>query len=149
MSSGENVDVRVVDVDLVRKGIHVKTDEEFRVKGGNPRAIPMNDWVYNFLLLGSKAQRGEYVFSNGSEGRLTGDAVSHRFKRYVRKAGSTEGIHFHSLRHTGMSWVVNRGMPQPFVQRLAGHPSPNVTQIYTHLEHQCLTAAVNSFPILN
>ncbi len=76
-------------------------------------------------------------------------SVSHRFKGYCRKARLPEGMHFHSLRHTGISWLINNGVPLPFVQRIAGHSSLNVTHMYTHLEDKTLLTAVNAFPVLN
>jgi len=148
MRRGEIINLRWANVDLSRRELQIRSDGEFQVKGGKPRIVLMNDWVFN--LLASKAWKGEYVFSNRRGGKLTGDAVSHRFKCFVRKAELSDGIHFHSLRHTGISWLVNRGVPQPFVQRLAGHSSPIVTdKVYTHLEDKTLLAAVNAFPVLN
>ncbi len=54
-----------------------------------------------------------------------------------------------SIVTNGISWLINKGVPQPFVQRLAGHSSPIVTQMYTHLEDKNLATAVNAFPTLN
>ncbi|MFI5252199.1 MAG: tyrosine-type recombinase/integrase [Bacteroidota bacterium] len=46
--------------------------------------------------------------------------ISHKFKKYVRSAHLDDGIHFHSLRHTGISWLMNKGVSPVFVQKLAG-----------------------------
>ncbi len=143
MRLGEITNLQWVDVDLVRREIHLRSNGEFRVKGGKPRTIPMNDWVYHFLA--SKARRSEHVFSKRNGCPLNGPAVSRRFKSYVRRAGLSERIHFHSLRHTGISWLINKGVPLPFVQRIAGHSSLTVTEIYTHLEDKSLISAINSF----
>ncbi len=143
MRRGEIANLRWADVDLTRKEIRVRSNGEFRVKSGKPRAIPMNNWVSDFLA--ARVRRGEYVFSNSSGHAIDGSAVSRRFKRYVHKAGLNIGIHFHSLRHTGISWLINRGVPPPFVQRIAGHSSLSVTQGYTHLEDKNLITAINGF----
>ncbi len=143
MRLGEIVNVRWYNVDFTRKEIHVRSNGDFRVKGGKPRSIPMNHWVYHFLA--SKVRRSEYVFSKRDGCPLKGGAVSRRFKRYVRKAGLDNGIHFHSLRHTGISWLINKGVPPAFVQRIAGHSSLTVTEGYTHLEDKNLITAINAF----
>jgi integrase len=146
MRLGEITSLRWEAVDLQRREIHIRSNGEFRVKSGKPRLVPMNDWVHAFLA--SKERSGEFVFSrNGNP--LKGMSVSHRFKKYVRKAGLSDRIHFHSLRHSGISWLANNGVPQPFIQRIAGHSSLKVTDIYTHVQEASLFRAVNSFPSMN
>jgi integrase len=146
MRVGEITSLRWEAVDLQRREIHIRSNGEFRVKGGKPRFVPMSDWVHAFLA--SKARTSEYVFSR--DGRpLKASSVSHRFKHYVLKEGLDDGIHFHSLRHTGISWLANKGVPQPFIQRIAGHSSLKLTDIYTHPEDSSLFRAVNAFPSMN
>ena len=139
----EVANLRWVDVDPVRREIHLKSHDDFHIKGGKPRDIPMSAWVY--LCLSSKEKTGEYVFLNARSQQYSARALSKRFKKYVRKAGLSEAIHFHSLRHTGISWLINRGVPAPFVSRLAGHSSLVMTQGYTHLEDQNLVGAIRVF----
>lgn len=73
--------------------------------------------------------------------RLDGKSISRRFKRCVRKARLDDRIHFHSLRHTGISWLINRGVAPQFVERIAGHSSLAVTSIYSHVENDNLLRA--------
>jgi integrase/recombinase XerD len=146
MRLGEITNLRWDAVDLQRREVQVRSKGQFRVKGGKPRFVPMNDWVQAFLA--SKERTTEHVFSRNGK-PLKASSVSHRFKRYVRKAGLDDGVHFHSLRHTGISWLANKGVPQPFIQRIAGHSSLKVTDIYTHAEESSLFRAVNTFPSMN
>jgi len=143
MRLGEITNLRWKNVHLPRREIHVSSNGEFRVKGGRPRTIPMNSCVYD--LLSARVQMAECVFTNCRGQPLNGRAVSRRFKRYVRKAGLDDRIHFHSLRHTGISWLINRGVPPAFVQRIAGHSSLVVTQIYSHVEDKNLVTAIRAF----
>jgi len=143
MRRSEIVHLKWELIDMNRKEIHVRSNGEFRVKGGKPRTIPMSDWVYDFLR--TRMKRAEYVFLNTRGCPCKGNSLSRRFKRYVRKAGLPDEIHFHSLRHSGISFLINKGVPAPFVQRLAGHSSLVVTQGYTHLEDQNLVNAVRAF----
>jgi integrase/recombinase XerD len=146
MRLGEITSLRWDTVDLQRREILIRSSAEFRPKHGKARFVPMNDWVHAFLA--SKERTCEYVFSRNGK-PLKGMSVSHAFKRYVRRAGLSDRIHFHSLRHSGISWLANNGVPQPFIQRIAGHSSLKVTEIYTHAEDISLFRAVNTFPSLN
>ncbi len=103
----------------------------------------MSNEVYSLLV--SNHRVGEYVFTDAEGRKLNPSTLSHRFKKTVRKAGLPDSIHFHTLRHTGISWLINKGVPPPFVQRIAGHSSLAVTQIYTHLEDENLHTAISAF----
>jgi integrase/recombinase XerD len=143
MRLGEIINLRWENVDLEGRWIQVRSNGEFRVKGGRPRSVPMCEEVYR--VLASKRGTSEYVFTDQKGRRLNPSTISHRFKKAVRRAGLPETIHFHSLRHTGISWLINKGVPPPFVQRIAGHSSLAVTQIYTHVEDRSLVEAINAF----
>jgi len=143
MRRGELTHLRWSQVDLERKIIHIRSSGEFRVKGGRYRWTPMSDWVYNYLR--NAPRTSEFVFTGPNGLPYDGGYLSHRFKRYVTKAGLPRTIHFHSLRHSGVSWLINRGVPAPFVQKIAGHSSLAVTGIYTHLEDANLTSAIQAF----
>ena len=52
--------------------------------------------------------------------------------QYARQAGLPQGIHFHSLRHTGATWLVEGGVPITHVQALLGHSALSTTMVYAH-----------------
>ena len=60
--------------------------------------------------------------------------MSHKFKLYCRKAGMGEEIHFHSLRHTSATWIVQNNVPLFNGKRILGHSKIEVTEKYSHLE---------------
>lgn len=100
------------------------------------------------ILAGMRKVEG-YVFPGENGERLGAESLSRRFKRYVQRAGLSDKLHFHSLRHTGTSWLVQRGVSLFVVQKLLGHSSPTVTQIYSHLSDQNLQQAVQQLgPLL-
>ena len=66
-------------------------------------------------------------------GRPNEEDVSKRFKRYVRMAGLSDDIHFHSLRHTYASWLVMAGVDLFRVKELLGHVDISTTMRYAHL----------------
>ena len=58
----------------------------------------------------------------------------------VRAAG-LPGVSFHTLRHTGASWMVQAGVPLYEVQRVLGHSTPIMTQRYAALAPGNLASA--------
>ncbi len=143
---GELLNLTWQDVDFERWLLHVHSTENFRTKGGRRRAVPMSETLFH--LLRNKAQHPmcEYVFN--LRGKKILDAwASHKFKRYVRRVGLSEKLHFHSLRHTFATWLVQEGVSIYEVQKLLGHSNISVTQIYSHLAASELHSAVNKISV--
>ncbi len=138
---GEIVNLRWDWIDFENKLICVQNCGDFRVKGGKRRWVPMNQWVVEYLR--GKERNGPYVFPDRNGLRRNGGSVSQRFKRFVKKTSLDQRLHFHSLRHSGITFYISRGVPEPFVQRMVGHSSLRVTRGYTHLESQTILLAIN------
>ena len=86
---------------------------------------------------------GEVVFYNVKGKMLYHDLVSKQFKKVVRKSNLSEKIHFHTLRHSFASLLVQKGVSLYVVKELLGHEDLATTQIYSHLQKQNLMDAVN------
>jgi len=136
MRLGEIVNLRWESVDLERRVIFVENNADFRTKTRKSRVLPMDEWIYN-LLKGLK-RKSELVFTFPEGRHLRVGYVSSRFKKYVRKAEIRPDIHFHSLRHTGATWLVQSGVPIYTVQHILGHSTIQMTQVYSHLEAEDL-----------
>jgi integrase len=133
------------DIDFDRRVIHIRNKIDFTLKGRRPRVIPMSEMILR--LLQEKQRKSRFVFSKPNGEPLKGEYLSHEFKKYVRKAGLSDQLHFHSLRHTGASWLVQQDVPLYAVQRILGHSAPLVTQIYSHLSDQNLRVAIERISI--
>jgi site-specific recombinase XerD len=59
-------------------------------------------------------------------------SISHAFKKVARYIGLPEALTLHSLRHTYISYLLEKGVPTKRVRELAGHFSLIVTDKYTH-----------------
>jgi site-specific recombinase XerD len=59
-------------------------------------------------------------------------SVSHAFKKIIRFLDLPEALTLHSLRHTYISYLLEKGAPTKKVQEHAGHFSLAVTDHYTH-----------------
>jgi site-specific recombinase XerD len=143
MRRGEIVNLRFQQVDLDRRLIHIQSSPTFRTKQGKQRTIPLNDVAVQMLESKANHILSEYVFTNRGS-KIAESWLSHRFKHYVRLAKLENArLHFHSLRHTFASWLVQDGVSLYEVQKLLGHSSIDVTQIYSHLQPEQLHSTVN------
>lgn len=145
MRRGEIVNLRWNDVDMRSRIINIQNSEYFTVKAMRPRTIPMNQDVFNLLL--NIPKESDYVFVDEERRPYKAGTVTKKFKRFAAKAGVSDRIHLHSLRHSYASWLVQSSVPLAEVQQLLGHVSVVTTQIYAHLEHENLRAAVETIQL--
>jgi integrase len=146
MRQGEIRNLRWQDVDLQRGLIRVQSSPSFRVKAGKVRVVPVNRTVA--ALLQGKARQSSSGLVFTFRGRLIArNHLTHAFKVAVRAAKLDEGLHFHSLRHTFASWLAQDGVSLYAIQKLLGHSSANVTQIYSHLQPDQMHDTVNRLAI--
>jgi site-specific recombinase XerD len=142
MRRGEVANLKWTDVDLTRKLAHVHSTPTFRSKWGKQRMIPLNEWIVQRLSERFSKNSSEYVFT--FEGTKVAESyLSHKFTDYVRAAGLQKKLHFHSLRHTFATWLVQDGVSIYEIQKLLGHSSIEMTQVYSHLQSEQLHATVN------
>jgi integrase len=146
MRQGELVSLRWKDVDLDNKLIHVQNSEVFTTKNKRNRLIPMNEALYHMLSIRKKAGSCDFVFHRNRR-RLNPDTVSRKFKSAIRRAGLNDKFHFHSLRHTFATWLVESNVSLYQVQRLLGHRNVSTTQVYSHIKPEQLHDAVNKLTL--
>lgn len=132
MRVGEIVNLKWSSIDLENRLIIVENTEEYKTKSRKSRVVPMNEWVYYYLLKKERNSDRVFTFPDGKHLRV--GYISSKFTKYVRKAPINQKIHFHSLRHTGATWLVQNDVPIFTVQQILGHSSVAVTQIYSHLD---------------
>lgn len=77
-------------------------------------------------------RRSEFLFTGKYGNPFTPSTISHRFKNYARKAGLPAEVHFHTLRHTGASWLIQCNVPVAYVRDILGHSSITTTMLYSH-----------------
>ena len=70
-----------------------------------------------------------------------GNSFKHRWITACERAGIHD-LHYHDLRHTALSWLLEAGVDYAVVQRLAGHKIPGMTESYLHLWESRLREAV-------
>ena len=125
---GELVNLRWSDVDLDKGLITIQSTANYHVKHGKMRVLPLHPEAE--AILSRKERVGEWVFvtDDGTRPRL--EFISKKFKAYVRAAGLSEELHFHSLRATFASWCANSGVSMYTLQNLMGHSSIAMPESY-------------------
>ena len=79
------------------------------------------------------AEPGGALFLNRYGERLSRRSIEKLVRRYAARAGTRDGVHPHTLRHTFATHMLEGGADLRVVQELLGHSSPATTQIYTHV----------------
>ena len=105
-------------------------------KGGKDRIIPMDhytlDMIEDFLRnpeTNEMAKSGFLIQSRCDE-QMSTRHVERLVAEYGRKAGITQHVHPHMLRHSFAVHCLKSGMNLRTVQKMLGHSSLTTTQIY-------------------
>jgi integrase len=146
MRRGEVLNLKWSDVKLEEKIAHIQSSPTYRVKAGKSRTIPLGDIVLNLLERRAKTSKSEFVFDYDGK-MIKGDHIARQFKKFVLKAGLNKKLHFHSLRHTFATWLVQGRVSIYEIQKLLGHSDISMTQIYSHLVSSELHDAVNRISV--
>ena len=128
MRQGEILGLTWTGVDLFRR-----TGTVFKSKNGERRTLPLNQTALALLKhkAGSRSVDTELVFPSEARTRLNASNISRALNLVLKKAQLTD-FHFHDLRHTCATRMVQAGVDLYKVQRLLGHKSPIMTQRYAH-----------------
>jgi tyrosine recombinase XerC len=124
-----------------------------RGKGNKERLVPVGRhakaavelWLLQRdQLMRDRANRGLQVehnalFLNGRGSRLTVRSVERMVKSYGERAGISQTVTPHALRHSFATHLLEMGADLRSVQELLGHASLSSTQRYTHLNLDHLT----------
>ena len=136
---GENIPaLESKHIDITRKQIFI-----IDAKNGKQRVVP--------LPKGFKTKMLSYFpltkkYKNIPSARRS---IQKAFKVASGRAGLLESkstLHFHSLRHSFISRLMNQGVPVNQVQLLAGHDNLATTSQYTHADPvECLKSYEDNF----
>ncbi|MEW6506161.1 MAG: tyrosine-type recombinase/integrase [Bacteroidota bacterium] len=113
-------------------GLRIRQKVSGQVQNEKKKIISIKSLNYN----------RNYVFCKSNGEKFTGDYISKRFKIACKAAGVDQSIHFHSLRHSFASNLVQKGVPLYTIKELLGHSSISTTEIYSHLNMDSLREAI-------
>ena len=141
MREGELLSLEWGQIDFKNKLILLNNRKNL-TKSKKVRSIPLNEVALNIVSKRFKNRKGNIVFTY-NDNPMKQLFVSHKFKKYVRKADINQDLSFHSLRHTFASWLIHNGASIYQVSKLLGHSDIKTTEIYAHLRSEDLQNTVN------
>lgn len=127
---GNILNLKWNNIDFVNKLITVKVKDK-NTSGGKNLTIPMIDDLCRILQ--QQPRINEYVFNY--HGQPIKDIKHAWHSIFFNSDGTSTGIpyiRFHDLRHTGLTWFVRKTGNILLAQKIAGHSSVKVTEIYAH-----------------
>lgn len=159
---GDCSTLRWGEVDLVRGIIRRIPNKVRRRNNARPVILPIHPTLHTMLSHIPEQDRREYVLP-----RIAADYAHHesyvtdRVQALFESCGiltrrAVEGrrlaqveVGFHSLRHSFVSMLAERSVPQSVTQSLVGHSTPAMTRHYTHTGEAATQAAIAALPPLD
>ena len=126
----EVVNMKLNDIDSKRMMISV-----INAKGRKDRVVPLSPVVLETLRAYYKeCHPKEYLFNGQFQLKYSAHSCQNIFKKYI-----DPDSHFHILRHSSFTTLLENGTDLRIIQKIAGHASSKTTEIYTHVSKQLLS----------
>lgn len=137
MRLSEICNLRIEDLDRDAKTIIIRDRKHPTKKIGNNQIVPLINGAYEIALR---------MAGDRTEGQLfqghTDDAVGAAFTRAVSKLKLGD-LHFHDLRHTGITELFKQGLSIQLVAVLSGHSDWKMLKRYSHISANDVHAFVD------
>lgn len=125
----EIINMKIPDIDSERMIITIR-----QAKGRKDRIVPLSD---NMLILLRRYYKQyhpkTYLFNGQNDLRYSRTSCNQLIKKYIGT-----NYHFHLLRHSCFTNLLEEGTDIRIIQKLAGHSSSKTTEIYTHVSNNLL-----------
>ena len=126
----EAVNMKLKDIDSKRMLISI-----IDAKGHKDRIVPLSPVVLETLREYYKAYRPKvYLFNGQFDLQYSAHSCQLIFKKYI-----DNNSHFHTLRHSSATTLLENGTDLRIIQNILGHSSSKTTEIYTHVSKQMLS----------
>jgi len=107
-------------------------------KGNKTRTVKMDPAIKKHLKeyikwKQVKGKKGDLLFFSSERNKMCIEAMENVFRKYTKKAGLDNRYTFHSMRHSFAVRLYSLTKDLRLVQRMLGHSSPVITQIYADL----------------
>ena len=126
----EVINLKIKDIDSDRMMILIKS-----AKGNKDRYVPLSPDILVMMRRYYTAYKPiTYLFNGQKGGKYSATSCNQLVKKYIGKQ-----YHFHQLRHSAFTSLIESGVDTRIIQQLAGHSSIKTTEIYTHISNHILT----------
>jgi site-specific recombinase XerD len=124
MRVSEVCNLKITDIDSKRMVITIRQS-----KGRKDRIVALSVKILEILrLYFTEYKPKEYLFNGQSNLQYTPTSCNAIVKRYLGKE-----YHFHQLRHSNATALLESGTDLRIIQKHLGHSSTKTTEIYTHV----------------
>lgn len=129
MRVSEVCNVKIKDIDSDRMIISI-----IQAKGRKDRIVPLSKITLETLRNYFKVYKPkEYLFNGQFDLQYSPTSCNQIVKKYLGK-----DYHFHQLRHSNATALLESGTDLRIIQKLLGHSSSKTTEIYTHVSTQLI-----------
>jgi len=126
----EVINLKIKDIDSKRMIINI-----YQGKGKKDRIVPLSENILNLLREYHKQYKpNEYLFNGQKLQQYSPESCNKIVKKYLGNE-----YHFHLLRHSCFTTLLESGTDLRIIQKLAGHSSSKTTEIYTHVSTNLLS----------
>ena len=130
MRVSEVCNLKIEDIDSKRNIIMIR-----KAKGRKDRIVPLSETTLKTLREYFKDYRPkEYLFNGQFKMKYSTTSCNQIVKKYLGA-----NYHFHQIRHSNATALLESGTDLRIIQKLLGHASSKTTEIYTHVS----TAIIN------
>ena len=126
------LDLKWADVNLERAEVYI---EGGKMKGGVRQVVPLVPQALEAL----KRQVGKnpvWVFTYGKDGRHLSQISTTTWHKSVENSGVDPRTSFHTLRHTGASWLAQAGATESELMQAGAWSNPAVVKRYAKLRQE-------------
>lgn len=129
MRVSEILNLKITNIDSKRMIINI-----INGKGKKDRIVPLSKNILELLRKYWLEYRPiEYLFNGQNSSQYTKTSCNAIVKKYIGKE-----FHFHLLRHSCATTLLESGTDLRIIQKLLGHSSVKTTEIYTHVSTDLL-----------
>ncbi len=134
MRVSEVCNLKISDIDSKRMVITIRQS-----KGRKDRVVALSEKILEILrAYFLKFKPKEYLFNGQFDLRYSTTSCNQIVKKYLGKE-----YHFHLLRHSNATALLEAGTDLRIIQKHLGHASSKTTEIYTHVS----TASLKMMPL--
>ena len=135
----ELINLNTLDISTVDTEVGTTTTVKLKGKGGKERVVPIgsyavaavNDYLVRSRPTLLKVSTQKALFLNQRGGRLSRQSAWNLVVKAAERAGLSDQVTPHSMRHSFATHLLDGGADIRVVQELLGHSSVTTTQIYT------------------
>jgi integrase len=151
---GEVQNLERRDIEFEKKELVVRAKADWSPKSRKPRIVPLSEDAIialrsqireNQEYENIKVRDSSYLFPNPHGFPLSPRIIENRFNEKARELfPSRPKLHFHSLRHSYASFLYEQGVPLQEIQKILGHSTLKMTEVYARLRDNNFSNALNA-----